>query len=470
MNTNPEYPILVVDDDKQTLESMEVHLLSMGFDNILLCPDSRNVENIVKQQDLSLILLDLAMPNITGEELLVFLTENYPEIPVVMVTGTHDIEIAVNCMKKGAYDFLLKPVKNEMLHQAVHRALENNSLRREIENLRDQVLSSSLKKPEVFASMVTQNQKMTRIFHYIEAVGPSGEPVLITGEPGVGKELISQALHDISGRTGPFLSVNVAGLDDHMFTDTLFGHKKGSFTGALQARKGLVEQAEKGTLFLDEIGDLSPASQVKLLRFLQENEYFPIGSDIPKYADCRILVATNRNLPEMIEKGEFRKDLFYRLKVHSIKIPPLRHRLDDLPYLIDFFLEEAAEANNKSRPEVTYELLSLFEGYDFPGNIRELRAILYDAVCLMIDETLPLDEIHSRLQEHKGNEPDNSEPDMPAPADSIIRFIGKLPGIKEMGDKLIEEALRRSNGNQAQAAKLLDMSPQALNQRLKRKK
>ena len=277
--------------------------------------------------------------------------QEHPELPVIVLTGANDVETAVRCMKDGAFDYLLKPVDEARLESAVRRAIEIGAMRRENSTLKRYLLTDALEHPEAFAAIVTAAKSMRAIFQYAEAVAPTPLPILVTGETGVGKELIARAIHAPERPPGPFLPVNVAGLDDALFSDALFGHKRGGFTGADRDRPGLVEQAAGGTLFLDEIGDLSPASQVKLLRLLQEGTYYPIGSDVMKRADIRVLVATNRDLRALQASGGFRKDLYYRLQAHHLHLPPLRERREDLPLLVAHFLAEGGPRAGPPRPD-----------------------------------------------------------------------------------------------------------------------
>ena len=238
------------------------------------------------------------------------LTLTRPDIPVVVVTGTNDLAVAVQCMKLGAYDFVLKPIEQDAFEQAIRRALEQRSLKAQTSRLKRRLIHRELEHPEAFARIATNNRTMLALFSYVEAIAPSPEPVLITGESGVGKELFAQSVHELSRRGGDLVAVNLAGLDDTLFTDALFGHRKGAFTGADRERRGMIERAVGGTLLLDEIGDLSMASQVKLLRLLQEREYYPIGSDVPHRADARVVAATHQDLGRKVEQGTFRRDLF----------------------------------------------------------------------------------------------------------------------------------------------------------------
>ncbi len=266
------------------------------------------------------------MPYLSGTELLPTLVADFPDIPVMIMTASDDLETAIECLKMGAFDYLLKPVEPNRLISAIDKALKLNSLRNEVSSLKECLLTGRLEHSEAFSDIITSSQKMHAIFQYVEVISRSRQPILITGETGVGKELMACAIHKLSEPKGAFVTVNVAGLDDMMFSDTLFGHKKGAYTGADQPREGLVGKASGGTLFLDEIGDLSQLSQVKLLRLLQGEEYYPLGSDVLKFTDARILVATNQNLLQLIDQGKFRKDLYYRLCAYQINIPPLRER------------------------------------------------------------------------------------------------------------------------------------------------
>ena len=323
---HPQAPVLIVDDEEQALVAADLTLRSEGITNIVTCRDSRLVAGKLAEGEWSAVLLDLSMPHRTGLELLPRIVQEHPEVPVIVVTANAELDTAVQCMREGAFDYLLKPVEDARLVSAVRHALEMRQARGENERLARALQADGLEHPEAFAAIVTDSPSMHGVFRYVEAIAATPLPVLVTGETGVGKELIARAIHGLSGRTGAFVPVNVAGLDDTLFSDALFGHKRGGFTGADRDRPGLIEQAAGGTLFLDEIGDLAAASQVKLLRLLQEGRYYPIGSDLQKASDARVVVATNRDLAAMQEKGEFRRDLYYRLRSHHVHLPPLRRR------------------------------------------------------------------------------------------------------------------------------------------------
>lgn len=462
----PTYPIMIIDDEASIVLAIETTLQMAGMNNTMTCTDSRQVMGMLARQKMEVILLDLNMPHIQGEDLLVMINREFPETPVIIVTGAVEVETAVKCIKAGAFDYVVKPVEEDRLVTVVNRAIAFQELKRENLSLKQHILSDTLEKPEAFRDIITSNKKMLMIFQYIESIAKTSQPVLIRGETGVGKELIAQTLHTLSGLKGNFIAVNVAGLDDNVFSDTLFGHVKGAFTGADKMRSGLIEKATGGTLFLDEIGDLTPASQVKLLRLLQEGEYMPLGSDDPRHTDARIVAATNRDLTRLQSEGAFRKDLNYRLRTHRIYLPPLRERLDDLELLTEYFLEKAARELNKKKPTAPHELVSLLKTYNFPGNIRELQAMIFDAVSRHKSKVLSLETFKSHIDYDQKHTPlpsaDTKSDDSP-----LITFSSRLPTIKQATELLIDEAMKRAENNQSIAARMLGISQQALSKRLK---
>ena len=467
--TFPLLPVMLVDDEAQALDSFELALRSRNISNFIRCQESRDVMPLLGRQEIEIMLLDLRMPHLSGEELLPMIAADFPEVPVIVITGADDVETAVKCMKAGAFDYMVKPAEKNRLVASAMRAIELRQLQRENQLLKAHVLSDKLEYPKAFAQIITGSKMMRSIFQYIEAIGKSPQPVLITGETGVGKELVASAIHIVSGREGDFIAVNVAGLDENIFADTLFGHRKGAFTGADQARTGLVEQASGGTLFLDEIGDLNAASQVKLLRFVQEGEFFPLGSDVAKRSDARTVVATNQDLEALQNSGSFRKDLYYRLRIHHIHIPPLRERQEDLPILLDHFLEKASTALGKKKPTPPRELVTLLRAYHFPGNVRELESLIFDAVSKHKSGKLSTEVFKTYIsQEHPASATDSEQ--FPPRETSLLSFSAQLPTRKQAERLLISEALKRSEGNQTVAAMHLGISRQALNNRLRRSK
>lgn len=348
--------------------------------------------------------------------------------------------------------------------------LEGETQVRELEQenrmLKKHLIFKTLENPQYFSEIITTNEAMRIIFRYVESVGRTDQPVLVYGETGVGKELMARAIHRASGRTGPFMPINVAGLDDEMFSDTLFGHMRGAFTGAMKDRRGLVEAAANGTLFLDEIGDLALTTQVKLLRLLQEREYYQIGADTPKTSSARVVVATNQDLKQLIQAGRFRKDLFYRLQTHKIEIPALRDRREDIALLTDHFLEKAARQLGRKTPTAPKELCTLLQNYAFPGNIRELESMIFDAVSKHESNVMSLEVFYQRIRQEHGlgmNLRRRATDGQP------VVFTETLPTLKESTEALIAEALRRSQNNQSMAARMLGVTQQALNRRIRRK-
>jgi DNA-binding NtrC family response regulator len=463
------FPVLLVDDEQHILLASESVLRFAGIREVSSVEDSRRVLPLLEKGDIGVVVLDLFMPYVSGRELLEIMSREYPQIPVIVMTAADEVDTAVDCMKAGAFDYLVKPVENARLISSVKRALEICSLKNQVTQLRDHLLTNRLKHPEAFSSIITASPKMSAVFQYCEVIAESQQPVIIIGETGVGKELVARAVHELSGVDGKFVPVNIAGLDDNMFSDSLFGHKKGAFTGAEKARSGLIAQAAGGTLFLDEIGDLSEASQVKLLRLLQEQEYYPVGSDIPLVSDARIVAATNRDLREMTMSKTFRNDLYFRLCSHQVLIPPLRERREDIPLLIDFFFKAAAQIFRKSTPSYPPELVTLLSCYDFPGNIREMKSMVFDAVARHVTGVLSLE----RFREVIGN--------MPAPCgqetllsqrldDWLMESGGRFPKVREVEELLIDEAMKIAKGNQGIAASLLGFTRQTLNKRLKVRK
>jgi DNA-binding NtrC family response regulator len=459
----PENPILLVEDEQSVIDSLILMLRSNGIDNLVPCTDSREVMAILRSGEFELVLLDLTMPHLPGDRLLSAIHEEMPQVPVIIVTGSNEVSSAVECMKAGAFDYMVKAVEESRLVSGVRRAIEIRKLSRNYMRLKERMLCPSLAHPEAFARLVTGNAIMGSIFRIVESIAKSDEPILITGETGTGKGLVAAAVHAASGRDGPLVEVDVAGLDDAMFSDTLFGHRKGAYTGAVDARAGLVQQAGAGTLFLDEIGDLSIQSQVKLLRLLDAGEYYPLGSDLPRRSAARVLVATNRNLSGLISEGKFRKDLYYRLSTHELRVPPLRDRKDDLPLLLDHFLGEACAKLGKKQPAVPPQLLGLLATHHFPGNVRELRSMVYDAVSRQSSPTLALAEFKAGVLRETPAAPGEA-------ALSPLAFSERLPTLGEASDLLVGEALKRANGNQSVAAGMLGISHQALSKRLQQRK
>ena len=407
----------------------------------------------------ALVVLDLNMPGISGQELLREIKESHPRTSVVMLTAVRDLETAVDCMREGACDYLVKPVMHPRLLTAVATALDQRRVSEAVSAIELSPVPERLRHEEEFAGIVTASDAIRSLFRYVEAIAPTSLPVLITGETGTGKELFARAIHGVSGRKGPFVALNIAGLDDLQFSDSLFGHLRGAYTGADNVRDGLTATAANGTLFLDEIGDLRGESQVKLLRLLQENEFYPLGADSPRRCTARIVVATNRNLEKLVAEGTFRNDLYYRLRTHRVVIPPLRNRDGDLSLLIDHFIADAARALGKKRPYHPPELVTLLGGYGFPGNVRELQMMVFDAVARTTSGKLSLET----FKEYLGHSRDAS-PIPPRSGEKLHRHhLRPFPNFGGSGvapDRQGPRAGQREPGDRRVNARCLPPGPQ----------
>jgi DNA-binding NtrC family response regulator len=463
----PEYPILLVDDEKNTLRSYELALQSINVNNFISCENGLKARDIVKSRNIELIILDMMMPGISGDKLLEEFSVDYPEIPIIMVTCVNTLEKAVKCMQLGAAEYLDKPVNINILLDKIAKYLEINEINREARRLKNAaLLNESREHSKSFAPIITESKTMRQLFNYCSSIASNRLPVMICGETGVGKELFARALYEESGCPGKLITVNIAGLDDNMISDTLFGHKKGAFTGAMNDRPGAVELASNGALFIDEIGDLNMPSQIKLLRLLQQREYTPLGSDKVKKTSAKIILATHRDLQELQRDKKFRKDLYYRISAHHIDVPPLRERKDDLVLLLNYFIKKAAKELEKKIPSYPNELITLLRSYHFPGNIRELEGMVYDAVSSHGNKMLSTKVFLSHMKRNsKNGVSDNLSGDN---IQNCLMSMDTLPNFKEMDKMLIEEALRRSEGNQRVAAGMLGVTPQALSSRLKK--
>ena len=342
-------------------------------------------------------------------------------------------------------------------------------IRQEIDSLKSHMLEDKLLHEAAFAPVITRSRKMRALFSYLDSVANTARPLLIAGETGVGKDLLAKAVHDASGRRGRFIAVNVAGLDNHSFSDTLFGHRRGAFTGADQAREGLVAEAANGTLLLEEIGDLSEPSQVKLLRLIQENEYYPLGSDVAKRSSARIIATTNREMGQMIESGKFRRDLHCRLSPHNCEVPPLRERREDIAILFRHFLAEAAQELDKMEPLCSEETVDRLAAYSFPGNVRELQNMVYDAVARQKSGELTARSLGSFLRDGAESPEPGSGDTLSATPEGMDTALHPFPTLQESTDRLIEQAMAKASGNQRIAASLLGITRQALNNRLVRR-
>ena len=460
-----DIPILIVDDEEEMLGSEALALQINGFTQVLTCSDPRKAMDILREHPVSVAVLDITMPHMDGTELLARITQALPDVTVVMMTGLNDVDMAVKCLKLGAFDYLLKPIDQARFTSSIGRAREHVAAQGEAARLAKGLLDDTVAKPDCFEHIVTRERRLLNIFKYIEAVAPTGLPVLLTGETGVGKELFANAVHQASGRAGEFVCVNSAGIDDTMFSDSLFGHAAGAYTGAQKERKGLIDRAKGGTLFLDEIGDMKPESQVKLLRLLQEGTFYRLGQDAEERTNARIVAATNRSLDELQADPRFRKDLFYRLKAHHVHIPPVRERMGDVPLLTEWFLARCAEEQGKAKPTAPPELAILLGNYHFPGNVRELRGLVYDAVSRHQGGVLSCASFKDAI----GGKDSGSARTAPKPAEyaESLGFPFPLPTAHEVELALIREALKRTGGNKTMAAEMIGMARQTFRTKVK---
>jgi two-component system NtrC family response regulator len=367
--------ILIVDDEKNYLLVLEALLVHAGYE-VITSDSTTEALKITMSHDLDLVITDMRMPGPDGMEFLAQLRSRQPDPPVIMMTAYATVEKAVEAMKRGAFDYITKPFKNEELILTIRKAIEMHRLKQE-----NRLLSRELQERFQFGNIVGKSKIMRQVYEIIEKVAQTRASVLITGESGTGKELIARAIHFNSPRRDkPCISVNCSALSETLLESELFGHERGAFTGAVTQRKGRFELAHGGTLFLDEVGDMSPALQVKLLRVLQEMKFERVGGTKTLQVDARLVTASNRELDREVNLGRFREDLYYRLKVVRIKVPPLRERRDDIPLLVHHFLGKAAEANKIPVKGVSHEALKYLCQYDWIGNVRELENVIERAV------------------------------------------------------------------------------------------
>ena len=436
-------PVLVVDDDEGLLLSIKATLVSAGLPEPALISDSRNVLDRVREHPFRLILLDLMMPHLNGLEVLEKIKAEFPNTECVIVSASDEVTTAVQAMSLGASDYLVKPLNSEKLVALVDRALEKYNLQDELARFGRKKVFSELKNPQAFSDLVAEDESMALVFHQVEAVAGTDYSVVINGESGTGKEMLARVIHKLSNRsTAPFYAVNMASVSKTIFEDEFFGHAKGAYTDAANERRGFFEAADGGTLFLDEITELDPSLQAKLLRVIEEREFYRLGSTEIRNVDVRIIAATNRDINEEIIKGRFRADLFYRINMYNIKIPPLRERRDDILPLASHFLKVHANANNKKIQGLSPELAERLLQASIPGNVRELENMIAAAVLLEKSKTLGL-----------------------ASARNLLPYTGperrkhiELLTLDQLEKRHIKRVLEVTGGNRPKAAKILGVN------------
>jgi two-component system NtrC family response regulator len=452
--------ILVVDDEPNYLIVLSELLKEESFE-VLTAQSGEKGFKIVEDNDLDLVITDMRMPGMGGLELLEAVKSHNKDLPVIMITAFGEVEKAVVAMKAGAYNYLVKPFNNEELLLNIRKAIEHYSLLRENLRLRDEA-----RVRYGFASIVGKNSRMQEIYQLIEKVAPTSASVLITGESGTGKELVARAIHINSPReNSPFISVNCAALPETLLESELFGHERGAFTGAISMRKGRFELADSGTLFLDEIGDIPLPLQAKLLRVLQERSFERVGGAHPINVNVRIITATNRELKDEVDEGRFREDLYYRLNVLHIHLPPLRERADDIPMLTDHFINKFSKMLNKPGLKISGETLRYLIGLPWEGNVRELENTIERAAILCSGNFIQTEDVHPDLNGSKMAA--NWSPDM-----DIEKFIPSnlplpevLSGVEE---QLVKRALKDANFIQARAAESLGITKSLLQYKMKK--
>jgi DNA-binding NtrC family response regulator len=448
--------ILVVDDDPGLLQGLREILEAEGYD-VTTAPDGEQGVLLIKEQAFDLVLSDLALPGLDGIELLKFLRREQPQCPCIIITGYGTITNAVTAMRQGAYDYFTKPVDATELRLVVARALEHRRLK--WENLH---LKKQLQERFGFANMVGHSEPMIRVFDLIRKVADSDSNVLILGESGTGKELIAHAIHYNSPRSeGPLIPVNCAAIPEELLESELFGHERGAFTHAVRTRIGRFEQANGGTIFLDEISEMSPGLQVKILRVLQNHSFERIGGIKTIHVDIRVIAATNRNLEELVNQNKFREDLFYRLNVIPIRVPPLRERDTDIPLLLQHFLELFSRTKKKPLRRLSPAVLELLCQYPWPGNVRELENLMERLVILAEGEVIEVTDLSEKFQ-HLIKSPREKLEDFPE------RGIHFNDAVQSFERKLILKALRQSNWVKSQAAQLLHLNRTTLLEKMKK--
>jgi len=463
--SQPRRKILIVDDDADFLQLLTRSLASARLGDVESLSFSPAVMERLSKGDIAVLLLDLVMPGVSGTEILPRVNQLYPHIPVIMMTAVTDVATAVHCIKSGAFDYLTKPLDSARLYATVSKAVTFSDIAAQNRQLTGFLLGEALAEAQLFSGIITADPKMLAIFKLVETIAPSLHPILITGETGVGKELIARAIHAASGLSGEFVPVSVAGLDDALFSDMIFGHKRGAFTGASEQRDGLIRKAAGGTLFLDEIGDITPEGQKMLLRLLQEKEYYRLGSDILYQSNARIVAASNRDLRAMVAAGTFREDLYYRLCVHQLQLPPLRERRGDIPLLAEHFAREAAAALAREMPEFPVELKAALAGAEFPGNIRQLLNLVRNAVTCNRSGILSRADF-SGLELAVSPRVSRGLKLSREGGCTLHAVFEKFPAMDEVEGLLIQEALALSGGNKGNAAALLGISRPTLNKKL----
>ena len=441
-----KFKILVIDDEKNIREGLQMALEDEGYE-VLTAEDGTDGLHKALSEAIDLVITDLRMPGVGGQEILRRVSSETPGVPVIVLTGHGTVETAVEAMRMGAYDFLTKPLDLDRLSLLVKRALQNREL-----VLQHRELVEQLQSDKIFEHIIGKSAAMEHVFEMIKKVAPSRASVLITGESGVGKELIASAIHNLSPRkNNSYIKVHCAALSESLLESELFGHEKGAYTGAVSQKRGRFELADGGTIFLDEIGEINQSLQIKILRVLQEKQFERVGGEKSITVDTRIITATNRDLEKEVAAGTFRSDLYYRLNVVHIHVPPLRERKEDIPLLIAAFIKEFTEENAKQVTAIEPKARAALYAYDWPGNIRQLRNCLESAVVMSSDDTIRLSDLPEPVRE--------------AEQTSSIRIQIGTP-LAEAERHIILETLAAYNGNKSKTADVLGIGRKTLHRKL----
>jgi len=449
MRNENKIKILVVDDDTTHRLMLKATLAAEGY-GITEAGDGERAVEKIKQEFFDLVMLDLKMPKMGGLEALKRLKEINPEIPVLIMTAYASVQTAVDALKHGAFDYLIKPLDMEEVKLMLIKTLDYHKLKKE-----NRSLKKRLSKTFGFSEIVGNSKKMHELFEVLSLAAPSDTTILILGESGTGKELIANAIHQNSSRADkPFIKVNCAALPENLLESELFGHEKGAFTGAHTRRLGRFEQAHGGTLFLDEIGDMSLLTQAKILRVLQEGEFERVGGEKTVKVDVRIIAATNKDLEEEVKNNNFRLDLFYRLSVVPVNVPPLRERKEDIPLLVEHFIQKYAEKNRQHIRKISPRVMDLFMRYAWPGNIRELENVIQRAVILCKEETLMPEVLPPAFKNLTGDTPQGT-------VDGLVGL-----SIKEVERELILRTLEQTRHNITRTAEILGITRRGLQYKL----